>query len=68
MPARESKGPRARGVEGHPDKVCARCGRPFSWRKKWARDWDQVKYCSDRCRMGKGAGGGTGAGAGAVRP
>jgi hypothetical protein len=19
-------------------------------RKKWERDWDQVKYCSERCR------------------
>lgn len=38
-----------------PTKVCAACQRPFTWRKKWARDWDQVKYCSDRCR-GNGAG------------
>ena len=36
-----------------PTKVCAACGLPFAWRKKWARDWDQVKYCSDRCRSGK---------------
>lgn len=33
-----------------PTKACAACGLPFSWRKKWARDWDQVKFCSDRCR------------------
>jgi hypothetical protein len=33
-----------------PHKVCAACGRPFSWRKKWARDWENVKFCSDRCR------------------
>lgn len=33
-----------------PQKVCLACGRPFSWRRKWARDWDQVKFCSDRCR------------------
>jgi hypothetical protein len=33
-----------------PTKVCATCGLPFSWRRKWARDWDQVKVCSDRCR------------------
>ncbi|MCR9130562.1 MAG: DUF2256 domain-containing protein [Alphaproteobacteria bacterium] len=32
-----------------PEKTCAACGRPFSWRKKWARDWEQVKYCSKRC-------------------
>ena len=31
-------------------KTCMACNRPFTWRKKWARDWDQVKYCSDRCR------------------
>jgi hypothetical protein len=37
-----------------PDKVCARCGRPFAWRKKWARDWEQVKFCSDACRRGAG--------------
>ena len=33
-----------------PEKVCAARGRSFAWRKKWARDWDQVKYCSDGCR------------------
>nr|WP_239590867.1 DUF2256 domain-containing protein [Vitreimonas flagellata] len=33
-----------------PQKTCATCGRPFSWRKKWARDWDAIKYCSQRCR------------------
>lgn len=36
-----------------PSKVCAACGRPFSWRKKWERDWEQVKYCSERCRRSK---------------
>ena len=33
-----------------PTKPCAACGRPFSWRKKWERVWDEVRYCSDRCR------------------
>ncbi|QUS40829.1 DUF2256 domain-containing protein [Tardiphaga alba] len=33
-----------------PQKICAACGRPFAWRKKWARDWEQVKTCSDRCK------------------
>ncbi|MEC7189231.1 MAG: DUF2256 domain-containing protein [Pseudohongiellaceae bacterium] len=33
-----------------PEKVCPVCRRPFSWRKKWERDWDQVLYCSERCR------------------
>ncbi|MGB7654907.1 MAG: DUF2256 domain-containing protein [Novosphingobium sp.] len=36
-----------------PSKICAACARPFTWRRKWARDWDSVKYCSDRCRMHK---------------
>ncbi len=31
-------------------KTCAACGRTIEWRKKWARDWDDVKYCSQACR------------------
>lgn len=33
-----------------PSKTCLCCGLPFAWRRKWERDWDQVKYCSERCR------------------
>ena len=33
-----------------PTKTCAACGKPFAWRKKWAKDWDTVRYCSKRCR------------------
>ena len=33
-----------------PSKICLTCGLAFAWRKKWARDWDHVKYCSERCR------------------
>ncbi|WP_439332055.1 DUF2256 domain-containing protein [Paracoccus salsus] len=33
-----------------PQKICLHCARPFTWRRKWARDWDQVRYCSARCR------------------
>ncbi|WP_366520738.1 DUF2256 domain-containing protein [Zoogloea sp.] len=33
-----------------PSKPCAVCGRPMSWRRKWARSWSEVKYCSDACR------------------
>ncbi|MBX9727005.1 MAG: DUF2256 domain-containing protein [Rickettsiales bacterium] len=33
-----------------PEKICARCARPFAWRKKWAKGWDEVKYCSEKCR------------------
>ena len=33
-----------------PEKICVVCSKPFSWRKKWARDWDAVRYCSERCK------------------
>ncbi len=33
-----------------PAKSCASCGREITWRKKWARDWDAVRFCSDGCR------------------
>ena len=41
-----------------PVKTCAGCGLEFAWRKKWARDWEAVKFCSERCRGEKGKGGG----------
>lgn len=25
----------------------------MEWRKSWARNWDQVRYCSDACRRYK---------------
>lgn len=36
-----------------PTKICPVCQRPFAWRKKWARDWEDVVYCSARCRREK---------------
>ena len=36
-----------------PAKICATCGRTFMWRKEWARNWDEVRHCSDRCRSGR---------------
>ncbi|WP_295180663.1 DUF2256 domain-containing protein [uncultured Christiangramia sp.] len=36
-----------------PQKICPVCERPFSWRKKWEKDWEQVRYCSDKCRKNK---------------
>ena len=35
------------------DKTCQACGRTITWRKKWARDWDEVRWCSDACRRTK---------------
>ncbi|MEY3425541.1 MAG: hypothetical protein RL679_899, partial [Bacteroidota bacterium] len=33
-----------------PSKICLVCKKPFSWRKKWEKDWEAVKYCSEKCR------------------
>jgi hypothetical protein len=38
-----------------PSKPCAACGLPMTWRKRWARTWDTVKFCSEACRR-RGAG------------
>jgi hypothetical protein len=35
------------------EKTCATCGRSFAWRAKWARDWDAVRHCSERCRRSR---------------
>jgi hypothetical protein len=40
----------AQTKNGHQPKNCASCGLPFEWRKKWERDWDNVKYCSQKCK------------------
>ena len=31
-------------------KLCAVCGRTMTWRRKWANNWTEVRYCSDACR------------------
>lgn len=36
-----------------PTKACAVCGREIRWRKKWERDWESVRYCSQRCKRAK---------------
>jgi hypothetical protein len=33
-----------------PTKPCVVCGREITWRKKWERDWDNVRYCGEACR------------------
>lgn len=38
------------GRTATPTKPCVVCGRTITWRRKWERDWDQVRYCSDACR------------------
>jgi hypothetical protein len=42
--------PRMRLKSELPQKVCATCARPFTWRRKWARVWEEVRHCSDACR------------------
>lgn len=36
-------------------KLCLRCGKPFTNRKSWKLrgQWEQVIYCSERCKAGK---------------
>jgi len=36
-----------------PVKICPVCQRPFNWRKKWEKNWEEIKYCSSRCRASK---------------
>ncbi|MBT8292499.1 MAG: DUF2256 domain-containing protein [Maribacter sp.] len=36
-----------------PQKICITCNRSFDRRKKWERCWDDVIYCSKRCRKNK---------------
>jgi hypothetical protein len=40
----------AQTKNGFAPKVCVTCGLEFEWRKKWQKDWDQVKYCSKKCK------------------
>ncbi|MFL2514901.1 MAG: DUF2256 domain-containing protein [Alphaproteobacteria bacterium] len=34
-------------------KICVVCNIPFTWRKKWEKVWNDVKYCSEKCRRSK---------------
>ncbi|WP_296236428.1 DUF2256 domain-containing protein [Psychrobacter sp. UBA5136] len=34
-------------------KTCPVGQRLFSWRKKWKMDWEQVIFCSEKCRHAK---------------
>jgi len=41
--------PRGVKKENLPHKICVVCNRPFNWRKKWERCWDEVTTCSKSC-------------------
>lgn len=53
-----------RGFKGNkqhlPSKPCQVCGLAMTWRKRWEKNWDEVKYCSDACRRRKSAAPATG--------
>jgi hypothetical protein len=34
-------------------KICSSCGRMIEYRKKWEKNWPEIKYCSDECRRNK---------------
>jgi hypothetical protein len=36
-----------------PQKICAACGLPMVWRKNWAKNWEAIKFCSERCKRNK---------------
>ena len=38
-----------RNPHGLPTKDCVVCNRPFTWRKKWESNWDEITTCSKRC-------------------
>lgn len=44
---------KAKTKNGFAPKTCETCKRDFEWRKKWARDWANVKFCSDKCRSNR---------------
>jgi hypothetical protein len=50
--------PRGVKKENLPSKVCVTCERPFVWRKKWEKVWDEVTTCSKSCnhKRRRGAG------------
>ncbi len=48
MPDHKAKREEAQGERAA--KTCTACGRRMEWRKAWAKNWDEVKYCSDACR------------------
>lgn len=45
-----------RGNKSHlPSKPCTVCGLAMTWRRRWAKSWAEVKYCSEACRRKKTA-------------
>jgi hypothetical protein len=61
MAASPSSALRATSFRGNkstlPSKLCAVCGLTMTWRKSWAKNWAEVKVCSEACRRRKNQGG-----------
>ncbi|MBT8541085.1 DUF2256 domain-containing protein [Polynucleobacter paneuropaeus] len=36
-----------------PSKICVVCKKEMTWRKSWAKNWEEVKYCSVACKKKK---------------
>ena len=49
----DSGGMRGVKKENLPTKTCVVCDRPFTWRKKWERCWDEVTTCSKSCNAAR---------------
>lgn len=49
--------PRGVKKENLPTKICVVCNRPFTWRKKWEKVWDEVTTCSKSCNRKRRAAG-----------
>ena len=49
--------PRGVKKENLPSKICIVCDRPYTWRKKWERSWDEITTCSKSCNQRRRAGG-----------
>jgi hypothetical protein len=53
MPHRAGDGGYKGNKAALPAKPCQACGRSMSWRKAWAKNWAEVRYCSQACRQAK---------------
>ena len=39
--------------ESAAERICVGCGRRIEWRRAWAASWNEVRWCSQRCRSRK---------------
>ena len=46
-------GRRSRPTPDTAPRVCVTCGRTIDWRRRWARVWHEIRFCSDACRRSR---------------